>query len=150
MDYRALNNFAWTMGEALKEKVNLAMLSDILRMRFAHYLGEFADDEGFLQMTYQARLQVEQMKDLEKITEGIRAPKPEDKKKDGQNQKGSNNTRRGKEVNQAPRPDKTERLEEKKNQTSWGGKTYWGTKDEALVGVPTKEQEEYTQSREDC
>jgi len=81
MDYRALNNFAWTMGEALKEKVNLAMLSDILRMRFAHYLGEFADDEGFLQMTYQARLQVEQMKDLEKITEGIRAPKPEDKKK---------------------------------------------------------------------
>jgi len=33
-------------------------------MRFAHYLEEFADDEGFLQATYQVGLQVERMKAL--------------------------------------------------------------------------------------
>lgn len=47
------------MGEALKEKIDLAMTSKILRIRFAHYLGEFADDEGFLQANYQSGLQVE-------------------------------------------------------------------------------------------
>jgi len=71
-DFRALNNFARVTGEALKEKVDLAMTSDILQMRFAHYLGEFADDEGFLQATYQAGLQVERMKALEKTREAAR------------------------------------------------------------------------------
>lgn len=54
-----LNNFARAIGEGLREKVDLAMTSEILKMRFAHYLGDFADDEGFLQATYQAGLQVE-------------------------------------------------------------------------------------------
>jgi len=83
-DFRALNNFARVTGEALKEKVDLAMTSDILQMRFAHYLGEFADDEGFLQATYQAGLQVERMKALEKTREAARPtsnPWAQEKKK---------------------------------------------------------------------
>jgi len=61
-------------------------------MRFAHYLGEFADDKCFLQATYQAGLQVERMKALEKIREGTRTQKPEDKKKDGQSKGSFDNT----------------------------------------------------------
>jgi len=65
-EFWALNIFARATGGALREKVDLAMTTEILKMRFAHYLEEFADDEGFLQATYQAGLQVERMKALEK------------------------------------------------------------------------------------
>ena len=53
-------------NEGLREKIDLAMTSEILMMRFSHYLGEFMEDEGFLQAIYQVGLQVEQMKALEK------------------------------------------------------------------------------------
>jgi len=55
-ELRALNNYARATGEGLQEKVDMAMPDTILDMRFAHYMGEFADDEGFLQATYQAAL----------------------------------------------------------------------------------------------
>ena len=58
-EFRALKNYARATGEGLQEKIDLAMPESVLDMRFAHYLGEFADDEGFLQATYQAALQVE-------------------------------------------------------------------------------------------
>jgi len=41
---RALNNFARATGEALREKVYLAMPDAVLDMCFAHYLEDFADD----------------------------------------------------------------------------------------------------------
>jgi len=47
-ELRALNNFARASVEALREKVDLAMPDAILDIRFAHYLEDFADDEGFL------------------------------------------------------------------------------------------------------
>jgi len=53
-----LNNFTQATGEALREKIYLAMPDAVLDMRFAHYLEDFAVDEGFLQATYQAGLQV--------------------------------------------------------------------------------------------
>ena len=58
-EFRALNNFAWATGEALREKIDLAMPDTLLDMWFAHYLEDFADDKGFLQATHQAGLQVE-------------------------------------------------------------------------------------------
>jgi len=70
-EFRALNNFARATGEVLKEKEDLAMTSEILRMRFMHYLEEFADNEGFLQATNLVGLQVERMKALEKVREGV-------------------------------------------------------------------------------
>jgi len=44
MEFRTPNLFAQVTGEALKEKIDLAMMSEILKMRFAHYFGEFKDD----------------------------------------------------------------------------------------------------------
>jgi len=61
-EFRALNNFARATGKALREKIDLAMPDAVLDMRFAHYLLDFVDDEGFLQATYQAGLQVEKKK----------------------------------------------------------------------------------------
>jgi len=72
-EFRALNNFARATGEALREKVDLAMPDAVLDMRFAHYLEDFADDEGFLQATHQARLQVEKKKALKTAKEATHA-----------------------------------------------------------------------------
>jgi len=52
----------------------------VLDMRFAHYLEDFADDEGFLQATHQAGLQVEKKKALKasrEATKGGPTPKAE-------------------------------------------------------------------------
>ena len=48
MEFRALNNFTRATGEALREKIDLAMPDTVLDMRFTHYIEDFADDEGFL------------------------------------------------------------------------------------------------------
>jgi len=44
----------------------------VLDMRFAHYLEDVADDEGFLQATHQAGLQVEKKKALNQAREAAR------------------------------------------------------------------------------
>jgi hypothetical protein len=147
-EFRALNTYARATGEALKEKIDLAMTSEILKMRFAHYLGEFADDEGFLQATYQAGLQVERMKALEKAREGNRPPKQEEKKKDGQERRTPDKARKGKETDRAPRPEQRDPGNGRRQ--IWGAKDRWVSKDEALKGVPPKEQEEYGASEKDC
>jgi len=71
-EFRALNNYARATGEGLQEKIDLAMPDSVLDMRFSHYLGEFADDEGFLQATYQAALQVEKKKALKTARETMK------------------------------------------------------------------------------
>jgi len=101
------------------------MTSEILRMRFAHFLGEFADDEGFLAATYQAGQQVERMKALEKARENSRTTQANDKKKDSQNKGNSDNTRKGVES----------RGKREKHQTREG----WQNTAEALKGVPQGE-----------
>jgi hypothetical protein len=53
MEFRALNNYTQATEQGLQEKIDLAMPSAILKMRFSHYLGEFATDQHFLQATYQ-------------------------------------------------------------------------------------------------
>ena len=71
-EIRALNNYARATGEGLQEKLDLAMPDSVLDMRFAHYLGDFVDDEGFLQATYQVALQVEKKKALKQAREQTR------------------------------------------------------------------------------
>jgi len=73
MEFQALNIFTRATGEALREKIDLAMPDTVLDMWFAHYLEDFADDEGFLQATHQAGLQVEKKKGLKETQE---APRP--------------------------------------------------------------------------
>ena len=63
-EFQTLNNFVRATGEALREKVDKAIPDAVLDMRFAHYLEDFTDDEGFLQATHQAGLQVEKKKAL--------------------------------------------------------------------------------------
>ena len=71
-EFRALNNFAQATGEALPEKVNLAMPDVLLNMRFTHYLEDFADVKGFLQATHQVGLQVEKKKALKQAWDQMR------------------------------------------------------------------------------
>jgi len=44
----------------------------VLDMRFAHYLEDFADDDGFLLATHQAGLQVEKKKALKQAREQMK------------------------------------------------------------------------------
>ena len=68
-EFRALNNFTRATSKALDEKVNLAMPDAVLDMRFAHYLEDFADDEGFLQASHQLGVQLEKKKALKAARE---------------------------------------------------------------------------------
>jgi len=78
-EFKALNRYAQATGEGLQEKINLAMTSEILCMRFAQNRGTFADDEGFMEATYEAGLQVEELKALEKARETARGSAPNPK-----------------------------------------------------------------------
>jgi len=93
-EFQALNNFAWATGEALTEKVDLAIPDTVLDMRFTHYLKDFADDEGFLQATHQAGLQVEKKKELRAAKEAMRsgaAPNKDGTRNDRPREQGKKN-----------------------------------------------------------
>ena len=93
-EFRALNNFTRATGEALREKVDLAMPDVVLDMRSGHYLKDFADDKGFLQATHQASLQVEKKKALRAAKEAIRsgaAPNKDGTRKDRHREQGKKN-----------------------------------------------------------
>jgi len=146
-EFRALNNLARASGESLQEKIDLAMPEAVIDMRFAHYLGEFADDEGFLHATYQAALQVERKKALKQAKEQMKGhtatmgTNKTDKREDRKNDAKANP--RAKETNQ--------RGNTPNAKTPWfGKKDTWSTPDEAMKGVPAAEKEEYRQDRDGC
>jgi len=153
-EFRALNNVARATGEALREKVDLAMPDAVLDMRFAHYLEDFADDEGFLQATHQAVLQVEKKKARKQAREQMKGTsssgtsgKSDERRKEGQDRMDHEGNKRGNETDK-PHQDRTGPQPDKR--PWWGGKDHWASKDEAMKGVPVKEQEEYGQKRDDC
>ena len=113
-EFRTLNKFARATGEALCEKIDLAMPDAVLDMQFAHYLEDFADDEGFLQATHQAGLQVERKKVLKQAREQMKGTsslgtsgRNDERRKEGQDKKNSNSNRRGRETDK-PRQDRVE------------------------------------------
>jgi len=65
IEFRALNIYAGVTGESLQEKIDHAMPSDILDMRFAHNVFNFLEDGDFLTATYEAGIHVEKRKRLE-------------------------------------------------------------------------------------
>jgi len=153
-EFRALNNFARATGEALREKVDLAMPDVLLDMHFAHYLEDFADDECFLQATHQAGLQVEKKKALKQAREQLKGTgssgssgRSDEKKKDVPGKRNPNSTRGGKE---ADRPSQSRMEARPKRYGWWGGKDHWASKDKALKGVPQNEQEAYFKNHDDC
>jgi len=73
----------------------------VLNMRFNHYLEDFADDEGFLQATHQAGLQVEKKKALKQAREQMKATsssgtngKNNEGKKEGQEKRNTEGNKR--------------------------------------------------------
>lgn len=142
-EFRALNNYARVMGESLQEKVNLAMPDSVLDMRFAHYLGEFVDDEGFLEATSQAALQVELKKALKVAKEATRAaPAPATRKddRDKGHRRVEDRNPRPQEGNQGTR----------KDEFRPHGKDSWGTTGAALKGVPQAEVDVHKKDRDNC
>jgi len=143
-EFRALNNFARVTGEALREKVDMAMPDAVLNMRFAHYLEDFADDKGFLQGTHQAGLQVEKKKALRLAREQARAPAPtgkrEEKTKDRQRKEGPSDSRRNQATEKEPQ-------REDNRGSEYGGAGRWATEAAAFKGVPDHERKEYGSTR---
>jgi len=139
-EFRALNNFARATGEALREKVDLAMPDAVLDMRFAHYLKDFADDEGFLQATHHAGLQVEKKKVLRQAREQMRGTgrRTDNKKKE----------ERRKDEKETPAPQQTR--EPRKNEARVQRKEGWGTTGAALQGVPQNEIDRHKKIQEGC
>jgi len=142
-EFRALNNFARATGEALREKVDLAMPDAVLDMRVAHYLEDFADDEGFLQATHQVGLQVEKKKALRLAREQARAPAPtarkEEKKGDGRKKEEPRGDRKKDEGKEA--------LRENRGNSEYGGAERWASEAAALKGLPDQEKREYGSTR---
>jgi hypothetical protein len=116
-EFRALNVYARATGEGLQEKVNLAMPSSILKMRFSFHQGSFATDEHFLQATYNAGLQVEELKALEETREKARTGGKGDSKEGQGSGKGSGRGRNGQEAKSG----KTEKDHKQSKQTGSGG-----------------------------
>jgi len=141
-EFRALNNFARATGEGLKEKIDLAMQDRILDMRFNQNPEDLVEDEQFLHATYRAGIQVEKKKALRGVRELVKGTQPpkDDRQKDGQVKGSSDNTRRGKENTKEPDLRRDDAAERK---SQYGSQERWASKDAALAGVPTKEQEEY-------
>ena len=140
-EFRALNNFARATGEALREKVDLVMPDAVLDMRFAHYLEDFADDEGFLQATHQAGLQVEKKKARKTAKEAIRAgPAPtKDGRKDDRHKDA-----------QGKRPPRQEEAREPRRNEVRPPKRDWGSTGAALKGVPQNEVDNHKKDRDNC
>jgi len=121
------------------------MPNAVLDMRFAHYLEDFADDEGFIQATHQAGLQVEKKKVLRAAKESIRigaAPNKDGTRNDRPREQEKKNATRPSPKEGAPQP--------RSNNTRPPKKDSWPSQDAALKGVPSKEAEEYRKSRKDC
>jgi len=144
-ELRALNRYAQATGEGLQEKVNIAMTSEILRMRFAHYKGGFVDDNDFMEATYQAGLQVEEMKALEKTREAARVPgqgpknnRPDEKKKEDH---------RKKEEGRSAAKERDSRREDRRAPAEKKG---WESRGAALKGVPQNEIDNHKKVRDGC
>jgi hypothetical protein len=150
-EFRALNKYARATGEGLQEKVDLAMTDAILDMRFAHYMNEFADDEGFLQATTQAALQVEKKKALKQAREAMKggsnpASGGKDQKRENTRKEEGNS---GKKINE--RGSETRKTDSRDTGPGgYGASGKWKTKEAALKGVPPKEHEEYFKSGDNC
>jgi len=138
-EFRALNNYARAAGESLQEKIDLAKTDAVLDMRFAHYMGEFADDEGFLEATYQAALQVEKKKALKQAREQGKptgsAVRTEEKRRDERKKE-----ERWPMTNRKPR----------KNDSRATKKNGWESAATALQGVPQNEIDAHKKVKDGC
>jgi len=138
-EFQALNNYARAMGEGLQEKVNLAMPDSVLDMRFAHYLEDFTDEEGFLQATYQAALQVEKKKALRLAREHAKGQPVATGKRDDERKKERKRKEKPKELAFS-----TERREARTRGNEYGGTEHCASENAAFKGIPDSKRREHT------
>jgi len=83
-EFQTLKNFTKAAGEGLREKIDLAKPDSILDMRFNQNPDKPTDDEGFMNATYQAGIQVEKKKALKAAREASKGgpTSKEERKKD--------------------------------------------------------------------
>jgi len=111
-------------------------------MRFTHHMGDFVDDQHFLTATYEAQVHVEQRKALKGLQTGKKEKEGPSRGKDsGKSHKGQGEKEGPKQAEKASSGGKARR-------PGFRQLGHWGTKEEALAGVPTKECKEYKASRE--
>jgi hypothetical protein len=149
--FKALNHQAGSNGEGLQDIINEAIPNEIIDVRFYQNPADLNTDEDFLVATYSAGRHVEKLAALkaakvakaaasgsgkEKEKEGQKSGKTSGKARDSQGEKGSERTKSG-SVSKAER-------------SGFGGAGKWGSKDEALKGLPSDEKKEYGASKENC
>jgi len=119
----------------------------VLDMRFAHYLEDFADDEGFLQATYQAGLQVEKKKALKQAREQAKntAP-PGPTKRDDERKKERKKEEKRPESAHDTRKDPLPRSSRDVD-TEYGGTERWPSESAAFEEVQVSEKREHTGTR---
>jgi len=114
------------------------MPDSVLDMRFAHYLGEFVDDEGFLEATSQATLQVEMKKAMKASRDAVRAaPVPTAKREERKKEERRPTTR-------------TESREPRKNNSRAPRNNGWESTGATLRGVPQNEIDAYKKVKDGC
>jgi len=143
-EFRALTIYVRCVRASLQEKINLVIPRTIIDMYFAHHMGEFVDDDHFLTATYKAGVHVEQRRALEELRMGK-------KEKEGPNPgKDSGKSCKGQAEKEGPKQEGKASMGGKAGRPGFGQPGHWGTKKEALAGVPTKERKEYGASQEGC
>ena len=153
-EFQALNNFARATGKGLWKKIDLAMLDSILDMRFNQNPDEPTDDEGFMNATYRAGIQVEKNQALKTAREASKvgtAPK-DDRRKDGQNKGSSDNTQKGKGEKRTDAQSETGKegarlWSNRDGRNKYGGRGQWPLESAAFEGVVPSEKREHSRTR---
>ena len=141
--FRALNIHAWVTGEALQNKVNLALPLEIIDMRFAQNPRLFTEDEPFLVATYEAGRHWENRNLLAKEKAAIEWGTGSQNVSMKPPNKGSKEQGKGKEEHQQPGRVSND------NQKMGRAKLWRGLRD-ALQGIPQNEINEHKKSPESC
>jgi hypothetical protein len=157
--FTTLNRLAGSTGEPLQTIINEALPQDITTMRFNQNPRALTTDVDFLTATYEAGRHVETLKALtarvNAKTSGTPTPRKDKKDdKDGQGSgKGSGKAATGKEgktgSKQTGKSGSGSKSEEPWT-SQFTGDGRWGSKAEALKGVPKAEAAEYAKNPDNC
>jgi hypothetical protein len=156
--FTTLNRLAGSTGEGLQDIVNRALPREIINVRFYQNPRALTNDQDFLTATYEAGRHVETLTalghQLDGKTSGAPAPKKDDKDGQGSGKStGKAATSQGDKGGSKPTGTsgsggKSERTG--KFQSQYTGDNRWGSKAEALRGVPKAESTEYEKSPDNC
>jgi hypothetical protein len=157
--FTTLNRLAGSNGEGLQDIINEALPNEIIDVRFYQNPRALTTDQDFLTATYEAGRHVETLKALKarKDAKASGAPAPKKDKKDDKHGQGSGKGS-GKAANSQEEKGGSKQTGKSgsgsKSERTWTsqytGNNRWGSKAEALHGVPKNEAAEYEKSPDNC